>query len=71
MIDRVNFLESVQGIQYPDMLANFFDHFIALILYCWGKFFKSHLKGENRSWMIGFFRNGEELLRKCIFRKLT
>ena len=30
MIDRVNFLESVQGIQYPDMLANFFDHFIAL-----------------------------------------
>ena len=30
MIDRVNFLESVSGIQYPDMLVTFFDHFIAL-----------------------------------------
>lgn len=30
MISRVDFLESVQGIQYPDMLVNFFDHFIAL-----------------------------------------
>lgn len=29
-MNRVDFLESVQGIQYPDMLANFFDHFIAL-----------------------------------------
>ena len=30
MIDRVNFLESVSGIQYPEMLVTFFDHFIAL-----------------------------------------
>ena len=30
MINRVDFLESVKGIQYPDMLVNFFDHFIAL-----------------------------------------
>ena len=29
-MDRVNFLESVSGIQYPDMLVTFFDHFIAL-----------------------------------------
>ena len=30
MMDRVNFLESVAGIQYPEMLVTFFDHFIAL-----------------------------------------
>ena len=30
MMDRVSFLESVSGIQYPDMLVTFFDHFIAL-----------------------------------------
>ena len=30
MTDRVSFLESVSGIQYPDMLVTFFDHFIAL-----------------------------------------
>ena len=29
-MDRVNFLESVSGIQYPEMLVTFFDHFIAL-----------------------------------------
>ena len=29
-MDRVNFLESVAGIQYPEMLVTFFDHFIAL-----------------------------------------
>jgi hypothetical protein len=30
MIDRVNFLESVQGIQYPEMLVQFFDQLILL-----------------------------------------
>ena len=30
MIDRLKFFESVNGIQYPDMLVNFFDHFLAL-----------------------------------------
>ena len=29
-MDRVNFIESIQGIQYPEMLVTFFDHFIAL-----------------------------------------
>jgi hypothetical protein len=29
-MDRVTFLESVNGINYPDMLVQFFDHFIAL-----------------------------------------
>ena len=29
-IDRVNFLESVSGISYPEMIVDFFDHFIAL-----------------------------------------
>ena len=29
-MDRVNFLESVSGIKYPEMLVTFFDHFVAL-----------------------------------------
>lgn len=29
-MDRVNFLESVSGIQYPEVMVVFFDHFIAL-----------------------------------------
>lgn len=29
-MDRVNFLESVSGIEYPGMIVDFFDHFIAL-----------------------------------------
>lgn len=30
MIDRVSFIESVSGIQYPEMIVKFFDHFLAL-----------------------------------------
>lgn len=30
MMDRINFLESVSGIRYPEMLVTFFDHFVAL-----------------------------------------
>lgn len=29
-MDRVQFFDSINGIQYPDMMAGFFDHFIAL-----------------------------------------
>ena len=29
-MDRVDFIESVNGIIYPEMIVNFFDHFIAL-----------------------------------------
>lgn len=30
MINRIAFLNSISGIQYPEMLVNFFDQFIAL-----------------------------------------
>ena len=30
MVNRIDFLESVSGINYPVMLVDFFDHFIAL-----------------------------------------
>lgn len=29
-MDRVSFLESIDGINYPSMIVDFFDHFIAL-----------------------------------------
>ena len=29
-MDRISFFESINGIQYPEMLVNFFDHFVAL-----------------------------------------
>ena len=29
-MNRIAFLESVSGIKYPEMLVNFFDHFVAL-----------------------------------------
>lgn len=29
-MDRVSFVESVQGIKYPEMIVDFFDHFVAL-----------------------------------------
>jgi hypothetical protein len=29
-MDRVTFVESVHGIKYPEMIVDFFDHFIAL-----------------------------------------
>lgn len=29
-MDRVSFLDAVSGINYPDMLLTFFDHFITL-----------------------------------------
>lgn len=29
-MDRVSFIESVKGISYPEMLVDFFDHFVAL-----------------------------------------
>lgn len=29
-MDRVQFIGSVNGIQYPEMIVNFFDHFVAL-----------------------------------------
>lgn len=29
-MDRVSFLEAVDGINYPKMIVDFFDHFIAL-----------------------------------------
>jgi hypothetical protein len=29
-MNRVEFFESISGIQYPQMLVNFFDHFLAL-----------------------------------------
>ena len=29
-MNRVNFIESVFGIEYPEMIVTFFDHFIAL-----------------------------------------
>jgi len=30
MIDRLQFIEGINGIKYPQMLVDFFDHFIAL-----------------------------------------
>lgn len=30
MFNRIQFFESVQGIDYPEMMINFFDHFLAL-----------------------------------------
>lgn len=30
MFDRIKFFKSVNGIQNPDMMVSFFDHFIAL-----------------------------------------
>ena len=29
-MDRITFLESISGIKYPNMIVEFFDHFIAL-----------------------------------------
>lgn len=29
-MDRCDFIEAVSGIQYPEMIVHFFDHFIAL-----------------------------------------
>ena len=29
-MNRVDFIESVNGIQYPEMIVKFFDHFVAL-----------------------------------------
>ena len=29
-MDRVSFIESVSGIQYPEIIVNFFDHFMVL-----------------------------------------
>lgn len=29
-MDRVSFIESVSGIQYPEIFVNFFDHFMLL-----------------------------------------
>ena len=31
-MNRVDFLESVSGIKYPQMMVDFFDHFLALKL---------------------------------------
>lgn len=30
MTDRVNFIQSINGIEYPEMIVKFFDHFLAL-----------------------------------------
>ena len=30
MVDRLNFFNSISGINYPEMIVHFFDHFIAL-----------------------------------------
>lgn len=30
MTDRVNFIQSIDGIEYPEMIVKFFDHFLAL-----------------------------------------
>lgn len=30
MVDRLNFFDSISGIQYPEMIVDFFDQFIAL-----------------------------------------
>lgn len=30
MIDRISFLDSVSGIQHPEIIVEFFEHFIAL-----------------------------------------
>lgn len=30
MVNRVEFIENVNGIKYPEMLVDFFDHFVAL-----------------------------------------
>ena len=30
MVDRLNFFNSISGINYPEMIVDFFDHFIAL-----------------------------------------
>jgi hypothetical protein len=29
-MDRLSFLDSISGIEYPNMIVEFFDHFIAL-----------------------------------------
>ena len=29
-MNRVEFIDSISGIKYPEMLADFFDHFVAL-----------------------------------------
>ena len=30
MVDNVSFIESISGIQYPEIIVNFFDHFMVL-----------------------------------------
>lgn len=30
MVDRITFFNSISGINYPEMMVEFFDHFIAL-----------------------------------------
>lgn len=29
-MNRINFFGSVSGVEYPEMIVNFFDHFVAL-----------------------------------------
>lgn len=49
-MDRVEFFESISGIQYPYMLVDFFDHFIALkqIVENSGKVIVPHQLNENK-----------------------
>ena len=48
-MDRVQFFESISGINYPHMLVNFFDHFLALkeIVDSSGKIFVKENQPEN------------------------
>jgi hypothetical protein len=48
-MDRVQFFESISGINYPHMLVNFFDHFLALkqIVENSGKIYVPQQQNEN------------------------
>lgn len=66
MIDRINFLESVDGINYPDMIVDFFDHFIALkqIVEDFGKV--NVLSSDNNSIMFSIQFNSPENMNLAI-----
>ena len=48
-MDRIQFFESISGIEYPHMLVDFFDHFLALkqIVENSGKIIVPHQESNN------------------------
>ena len=49
MVNRITFINSVSGINYPEMIVDFFDHFIALKQLVEDSGSVNVLKSENNS----------------------